>query len=116
MTERKQNITIEAGDDVTIRDSIDIANTDFSDISGFGAQVTVAEYAGGPVKEQYTETDSRFSIEDATAAVVEAQLNSSDTENLVDHQVETYYYEIELRSAQTDHTVTTGTITINPSY
>jgi len=112
MTERKQNITIEAGDDVTIRDSIDIANTDFSDISGFSAQVTLAEHAGGPIVEQYTETDSRFSITDANKATVEVAFNSSDTKSLDGR----YYYEIELQNQDTDHTVTTGTMRVNPSY
>jgi len=112
MTDRDQDFEIEQGDDVVIEDTV--SEDGVLDISGFDAQVTVAEYEGATnTVIQYDHSDSRFSITDGPNGTLQAELDSSDTESLRGD----YYYEIELTDGSGEtHTVTTGEITVHPSY
>lgn len=115
MTESNQNVTINAGDSIVIEDSIN----NLDDISGYSAQFTLAEYRGGSVVAQYTDSDSQLSVASPTTSSVSVALDEDDTSEIGsgDPDGEDMYYEIELTDQNgNDYTVTTGTMTVLPSY
>lgn len=119
MTESNQNFTINAGDSIVIEDSVKSADGTDRDITGYSAQFTIAKYRGGEVVQQHTESDQSVSVGQSDNSVVTVSLSPSDTEDLggVDPSGEEVYYEIELTDQSgNDYTVTTGTITVLPSY
>lgn len=117
MTEENQNFTVYDGDYVEINDTVTDSSDDVVDISNFGIQFTMANFAGGPVEIQKTETDGNVQITDGPNGRLRVTLEDVDTEGLSDGRVETYYYEIEVEDLSgIDNTVTSGEITVKPSY
>lgn len=115
MTKRNQDFVINEGDSVVIEDTVENKDGTTRDLTNHDAQVTVATYKGGPIILQYDQSDSRLDW-DRSNGIVEATLESTDTENFCGTEIAEVYYEIELLSNNTSHTVTTGHITTHPSY
>lgn len=115
MTEKNQNFEIEEGDDVQINTTVqNVDDGSNRNVDNHSAQVTLAEYGGGEVIEQYDESDDRFEFVDAANGEIKIEFNQDDTDG---HGRRTLYYEIELTDPNgIDHTVTTGNITVNESY
>lgn len=116
MTTENQDFTILAGDTVEVEDTVDDTDGSARDLTDHGAQVTVAQFRGGPTVIQYGDSDSRFQFTDAVNGKLSATLENDDTEKLGSGSENQVYYEIELEKDGTYHTVSTGHITVKPSY
>lgn len=117
MTKENQDFDIQAGDTVVIEDTVDNDDGTDRDISDHSATFTLAEYAGDTAIIQMTDSDSQVTVAGTQNDMVTVRLNPTDTEDLVSTKTEDFYYEIQLTDSNGDeHTVTTGTITVKPSY
>lgn len=119
MTKRRENFEISAGDSIIIEDTVQKDDGSTKDVSDYSAQFTLADYAGDSVVVQYTEADSNLTVADGQNDIVTVELDSTDTEDLGDpgNMENRYYYELELEDPSgKQYTVTTGQITIYPSY
>lgn len=103
MTERHQDIEIDAGDAALIEDNVSGA-----DVSTFGVIFRLFDYRGGPVLIEKTDADSGTMAVDSSTLRV--KLEESDTGSLdVDTGQESFYYKIKVVDNSSDEvTVTTG--------
>lgn len=117
MTETKQDFTMREGDTVRIEDTVENDDGTARDLTNHTIQFVLSRYNGAEPAIEYTDTDTAVQITDAANGKLAVDLDNADTDGLADTDVSDYYYEIELTdSSGSSHTVTVGTITIEPSY
>jgi hypothetical protein len=117
MTERHQDFEMNAGDAITIEDTVYSGGGGTRDISDYEGQFTLSRYAGGEPLVEIDSSDSRFEFTRPSDGVLEVSLEPADTEGLGREEGDEHYYEIELEDENGKPvTVTTGHITIYASY